>query len=103
MYLSTGTGHTSALFARKSQSVLDNVIAGFRPARSSGDPDMIFGRDSIVPDIEVLQDLPDDIRQILIPAPKGRPRCVAISRRREQGADRIHNPMSRRTRKTTRR
>ena len=35
MRLSTGTGHTSALFARKSQSLLDNVIAGFRPARSS--------------------------------------------------------------------
>src|SRR5262245_35445923 len=38
MRLLTGTGHTSALFARKSQSFLDNVIAGFRPARSSGDP-----------------------------------------------------------------
>ena len=38
MRLSTGTGHTSALFARKSQSFLDNVIAGFRPARSSGGP-----------------------------------------------------------------
>jgi len=31
MRLSTGTGHTSALFARKSQSILDNVIAGFSP------------------------------------------------------------------------
>src|SRR5262245_59171926 len=27
--LSTGTGHTSALFAQKSQSFLDNVVAGF--------------------------------------------------------------------------
>src|SRR5262249_9428080 len=36
MRLSTGTDHTSALFAWKSQSFLDNVIAGFRPARSSG-------------------------------------------------------------------
>src|SRR5215472_4501082 len=31
MCQSTGTGHTSALFARKSQSFLDNVIVGFRP------------------------------------------------------------------------
>jgi hypothetical protein len=30
--LSTGTGYTSALFARKSQSFPDNVIAGFGPA-----------------------------------------------------------------------
>jgi hypothetical protein len=29
MRLSTGTGHTSALFAWKSQSFLDNVVAGF--------------------------------------------------------------------------
>ena len=29
MCLSTGTGHTTALFARKSQSFLDNVVAGF--------------------------------------------------------------------------
>jgi hypothetical protein len=27
--LSTGTGHTTALFAQKSQSFLDNVVAGF--------------------------------------------------------------------------
>src|SRR5262245_47045110 len=39
-----GTGHTSALFARKSQSFLDNVIAGFRPARSSGDPTFVTSR-----------------------------------------------------------
>src|SRR5215469_3286853 len=42
MCLSTGTGHTSALFARKSQSFLDNVIAGSRPARSSSNIVMIL-------------------------------------------------------------
>ena len=31
-----------------------------------------------MPDIEVLQDLPDDIKQVLTPTPKGRPRCAVI-------------------------
>src|SRR5665213_2153247 len=34
----------------------------------------------IVPDIEVLQDLPDDIKAKTDTAPKGRPRCAATSR-----------------------
>ena len=57
----------------------------------------------IVPDIEVLQDLPDDIRQTLTPVPWVRPHCVAISKGTPARSRPDRSPTFRQTRRMTRR